>query len=208
MHTQHARGIRPSMSVDFDQLKEAKTDGSIARLYRTQWGLDQSATGKVFCDEAECQERLNQGLLPPVLTAAQFSRISQGLPYGDMDDDLDPTAMIEASRAASPQVSRAASSKESPYRSHPSYSEFAALPAPVKEALRNDFKCFLFVKQRGNFDAMVDSVYARLGREAEDDARAEQKRRFEQELAAEAATPEFQALMARRKAKPTHCSRG
>lgn len=192
--------MRPSMTVDFEQLVQAKTDGSIARLYRTQWGLDQSATGEVICSEEECQERIDKGLLPPVLTARQFARISRGLPYGDLDEDDDPMASIQAARAAS--------STESPYRGHPLYAEFQALPAPIKEAVRNDFKCFVFVKQRGNFDAMVDSVYARLGREAEQDSRAEQKRRFKQELAAAAATPEFEALMARRKAKVTHSSRG
>ena len=203
-----SRVMRPSMSVDFDQLAQAKTCATIARLYRSQWNLDRSATGELVCSEEECQDRLDRGLLPPVLSAQQFARISRGLPYGDADDDTDSIATIESVRADSHQVSRSASSKDGPYRSHPSYSEFAALPAPIKEALRNDFKCFLFVKQRGNFDAMVESVYARLGREAEDDARAEQKRRFEQELAAAAAAPEFEALMARRKAKPTHRARG
>lgn len=191
MHTQHARSPRPSMSVDFDQLQHAKTDASIARLYRTQWGLDRSVTGKVFCDEAECQERLDQGLLPPILSAMQFSRISQGLPYGDMDDDPDPMASIQASRAASPQ--------ESPHRGHPLYAEYAALSVPVKAALRNDFSCFLFMKQRGKLDSLVAHVYEQLASDATKAASAERKREQERALEENLKSPEYQALAARLK---------
>lgn len=204
MLTQSSYRSRLAMTVDFDQLKQAKTDGSIARLYRTQWGLDQSATGEVFCSEAECQDRLDRGLLPPVLSAQQFARISRGLPYGDADDDPDPIATIEAVRADADQVSRAASSKADPSRSHPSYREFAALPAPVKEALRNDFQCYLFVKRRGNFDALVDSVYTRLEREAAAEAQAERKRAHERALEENLKSPEYKALAARRRGTRNH----
>ncbi len=187
MSVSNSRTMKPSMSVDFDQLREAKTDASIARLYRTQWGLDCSKTGKLFCDEAECQERLDSGSLPPVLTAAQFSRISQGQPYGDMDDDPDPFASIEVARSGAP-------SSVSPHVGHPLYREYNALPKSVKEALRNDFTCFLFVKQRGTLDAVIGSVYERLAREAQQDAQAARKREQERAVAEAMETPRGQAM--------------
>lgn len=200
-YTQNSPKARPSMSVDFDQLKLAATDASIARLYRTQWGLDHSVTGKVYCTEEECRERLEQGLLPPVLTPAQFARISQGLPYGDPDNDPDPGMTVQTARSS-------AGSGTDPYSTHPSYAEWRSLSVPVKEALRNDFRVFLDLKQRGRLDAVVNAVHEQLARDAERAAADERKRAEERAIEAAASSPEFQQLLARRNARRNQSSRG
>ncbi len=187
MSAKDSRFLKPNLTVDFEMLKAAETDVSIARLFRSAWGLDRSQTGEVVCGEEECRERLDQGLLPPVLTPAQFARISRGLAYRDADDDSDPIASIEAARSG-------ASSGTSPHAGHPLYREYAALPAPIKASLRNDFTCFLFVKQRGALDSLTASVYERLAQEAEQDAKATRERERERAVAEAMETPRGQAM--------------
>lgn len=201
MQTNSSYIDKPLMTVDFDILQRARSEKGIAMLLRSQWHLDKSQTGKVFCDEAECRERLNNGFLPPVLTPAQFAKISQGLPYGADDDDPDLGMTIQAS-------SSYAGAGADPYVAHPLYPEYAALSAPVKDALRNDFRSFLFLKERGRLDAIVSAVHEQLARDATRAAAAERKRVQEKAIADAVNTPEYQQLIARRNAKRSQHSRG
>ncbi|MEK7763482.1 MAG: hypothetical protein AAB433_18040 [Nitrospirota bacterium] len=178
--------------VDFGQLEKARKDKPTAEVLRLRWGLDASKTGRVFCDEEECRERLNAGQLPPVLTPAQFSRISSGLPYGD--PDADSSCAIEGF------VSGAAHDRQSdPFAGHPDYHEYLKLSGPVKEALRHDFKSFLFLKQRGKLQSVVEAVHAQLARDVET-AETEARRRSDERASADVVnSPQYKALAARLK---------
>ena len=114
------------MIVNFDQLASAKCDSNSAKLLRLKFGLDESKSGRVYVDEEECQERLDAGMLPPVLSARQFARLSKGLPYGDLDSD-DMSIIGELSERAQVPTQHA-----SPYSSHPEYREFLQLSQPVR----------------------------------------------------------------------------
>lgn len=157
------------MIVNFDQLASAKCDPYSAKILRLKFGLDESKSGRVYVDEQECQERLDNGTLPPVLTAKQFERISQGLPYGDLDSD-DMSTISELSERMQVSTQHA-----SPYSSHPEYQEFLQLSQPVRDALRGDFQNYLFLKRRGALQGVIDTVYGQLAgaaRQADEQARS------------------------------------
>lgn len=180
---------KPGKVVDFEALERARTEVAIARLLRTQWGLDRSVSGKVYCDAFECAERIKSGDLPPVLKPVQFERISMGLAWGS-DDDPNVSGTIEAIR-----------SHEEPrpdvYREHPSYAEWQALPASIKSELRNDFRVYTYLKKHGQLAAVVDAIFERDAREASRGAETQRKRDFEAELEAAKQTDRYKEMVAR-----------
>lgn len=52
------------------------------------------------------------------------------------------------------------SDAEKRFAEHMDWPEYAALPAPVREALHNDFQTFQFMKQRGSLSSLIDGVSA------------------------------------------------
>ena len=182
-----------SRVVDFDLLEKGKSDPTTAMWLRHKFGLDTSKDGSVFCDEAECRERLAAGLLPPVLTPAQFAKLSRGVPYGDSDSDV-TGVLAEVTQAGGETHPRT-----NPFATHPHFSEYQALPHLVKAELGGDFRSFLFLKQRGKLGAVIDSIYEHLAREASETARRDVELAHQHTLKVAAETPEYRALAARYK---------
>ncbi len=52
------------------------------------------------------------------------------------------------------------SDAEKRFAEHIDWPEYAALPAPVRKAMDNDFQTFLFVKQRGTLSSLIEGVRA------------------------------------------------
>ena len=148
------------MEINFDQVRAAAHDDIAAKILREKWQLDDrsSASGSVVCDQADIERMLSSGRLEPVLSVAQFVRISHGKAYG--------TAGTTSPAQSAAHAEPLGVTDGTNWSNHPDWQEYQALSGPMKSAVRNDFRCFLFIKRRGGLASLAETVGSQIEREA------------------------------------------
>ena len=148
------------MEINFDQVRAAAHDDIAAKILREKWQLDDrsSASGAVVCDHADIERLLASGRLEPVLSVEQFVRISHGKHYG--------SAGTTAPAQSTTHAAQIGATDGTNWANHPDWQEYQALSGPMKSAVRNDFRCFLFIKRRGGLANLAETVGSQIEREA------------------------------------------
>ena len=142
------------MEIDFNQVRAAAHDDITAKILREKWQLDDrhSATGAVVCDRSDIENMLKNGQLEPVLSVEQFLSISRGKAYG-----------TAPSQVRIPAVSHGQPATDGTnWAGHPDWQEYQSLSGAMKSAVRNDFRCFLFLKRRGQLANLAQTVGERI----------------------------------------------
>lgn len=144
------------MEVDFNQVRAAVHDDTTAKILREKWQLDDrhSANGEVTCSRTDIENMLKNGQLEPVLSVEQFMSISRGKAYGN-------TPMPSQVRTPTASHDQPAADGTN-WAGHPDWQEYQSLSDPMKAAVRNDFRCFLFVKRRGELANLAQTVGKRI----------------------------------------------